>query len=66
MLTPEQTKRMMVDAIIGGVPIPRGGFNEKLTPYCGHGNNEDWKFDRKVLEGWALENLIEFYWKHRG
>jgi hypothetical protein len=55
------TKEFLIDAIIGGVPIPMGGITETLTPFCGNQHNEDWCWNREELEKMDLDSLIDFY-----
>lgn len=61
----KMTKKFIVDAIIGGIEIPMGGFSNILTPFCGNQWNEDWKWDRDELNKMTLDELINFYNKHK-
>ena len=45
----EVTKEMLIDAIIGGVEIPMGGYNNDLTPFNGNQQNESWSWNREAL-----------------
>lgn len=59
------TKELIIDAIIGGCSIPRGGISETLTPFCGNQHNEAWRWNRKELEKYDIVYLIGFYVKRR-
>lgn len=61
----EVTKTILIDAIIGGVSIPMGGFNPEITPFTGNQWNEEWSWNREALEKMSTADLAVFYATHR-
>ena len=58
-------KRMLIDAIIGGVNIPMGGFSKELTPFTGNTWNEHWDWDKSKLQQLTYNTLEKIYFQLR-
>lgn len=58
-------EQILIDAIIGGVYIPMGGYSEELTPFNGNQYNENWVWNRDELMKLNFYTLYRLYFELR-